>query len=108
EPEGPSSKVGAGFVLRGLMMKEATIEAGRAEFDLLEGCQEWKLRWATGVRPLLDVDVFPAGLLGAAAGRATGLARAVRKRAAVAIKGERGPGSPDDEPADPKHCRRLG
>ncbi|MBL9086153.1 MAG: GNAT family N-acetyltransferase [Planctomycetia bacterium] len=102
------ARAGAGVVLRCLVLKDAVLAAGRHELDLLEGCQEWKLRWATGVRPMLDVDVFPASVGGRVRGSVRGLVRALKARAAAAVHAGRGPGSTSEEPADPKHCRRLG
>lgn len=102
------SRTGAGVVLRCHVLKDATIEAGRTELDFLEGCQEWKLRWATGVRPLVDLDLFPAGAAGRAHGALRGLIRSLKARAGKALHGERPPGRTSEEPADPKHCRRIG
>lgn len=102
------ARAGAGVVLRCLVLKDAVLAAGRHELDLLEGCQEWKLRWATGVRPMLDVDVFPSSVGGRVRGSVRGLVRALKARASAAVHAGRGPGSTSEEPADPKHCRRLG
>ena len=102
------ARAGAGVVLRCLVLKDAVLAAGRHELDLLEGCQEWKLRWATGVRPMLDVDVFPASVGGRVRGGVRGLVRALKRQASAAVHAGRGPGSTSEEPADPKHCRRLG
>ena len=101
-------RAGAGVVLRCLVLKDAVLGAGRHELDLLDGCQEWKLRWATGVRPLLDVDVFPPSVGGRVRGGVRHLVRALKTRASAALHPGRGPGSTSEEPADPKHCRRLG
>lgn len=102
------SRAGAGVVLRCHVLKDATIEAGRTELDFLEGCQEWKLRWATGVRPLVDLDLYPVGAAGRVHGALRALVRTLKARASKAIHGERPPGRTSEEPADPKHCRRLG
>ena len=83
---------GAGVVLRGHVMKDACLGAGRHELDLLDGCQDWKLRWATGVRPLVDVDLFPATLAGRARERVERAVRSLRARAAEAVRGRPDPG----------------
>lgn len=101
-------RAGAGVVLRCHVLKDAVLGAGRRELDLLEGCQDWKLRWATGVRPVLDVDVFPPTAVGRAHGGLRRLVRALKARAAATAHRAHGPGTSPDEPADPRHCRRLG
>jgi CelD/BcsL family acetyltransferase involved in cellulose biosynthesis len=98
---------GAGVVLRAHVLRDEVLAAGRAELDLLDGCNAWKLRWATSVRVLFDVDLYPATLSGRARGAvAQGLA-SLRATAADAIKGMRCPGRSAHEVVDPKYCLRL-
>jgi len=87
--------VGAGVVLRCHVMKDACLGTGRHELDLLEGCQAWKLRWACGVRPLLDTDVFPSTIGGRARERVERVVRSLRARAAEAVRGRPAPGCTD-------------
>jgi CelD/BcsL family acetyltransferase involved in cellulose biosynthesis len=102
-------RTGAGVVLRCHVLKDAVAGAGRRELDLLEGCQDWKLRWATGVRPILDVDVFPPSVPGRVHGALRALVRRLKARASAALHDpDERPGAQADEPADPKHCRRAG
>lgn len=99
---------GAGVVLRSYVLRDEVIGARRTELDLLDGCYAWKLRWATGVRVLFDVDLYPDTIAGRARGAvAAGLA-SLRETAANALKGQRCPGRSDGDTLDPKHCARLG
>ena len=98
---------GAGVVLRSHVLRDEVIGARRTELDLLDGCYAWKLRWATGVRVLFDVDLYPSTIAGRArAVVAQGLA-SLRETAANALKGQRCPGRADHETVEPKHCARL-
>ena len=98
---------GAGVVLRAHVLRDEVLAAGRTELDLLDGCVAWKLRWATSVRVLVDVDVYPATLAGRARGAVAQGVAAVRATAADALRGTRCPGRPEHEVVDPKYCARL-
>ena len=99
---------GAGVVLRAHVLRDEVLGAGRTELDLLDGCYAWKLRWATSVRVLLDVDLYPATLGGRARGAVAQGMASLRATAADAIKGMRCPGRSSHEVVDPKYCVRLG
>ena len=99
---------GAGVVLRSHVLRDEVLAGGRTELDLLDGCYAWKLRWATGVRVLFDVDLYPATLSGRARGAVAQGMASLRATAADAIKGMRCPGRSAHEVVDPKYCARLG
>ena len=98
---------GAGVVLRAHVLRDEVIAAGRGELDLLDGCQAWKLRWATGVRVLFDVDLYPSTLSGRARGAVAQGIASLRETAAQALKGTHCPGRSEHDVVDPKHCQRL-
>lgn len=99
---------GAGVVLRAHVLRDEVLERGRTELDLLDGCYPWKARWATGVRAIVDLELFPATLAGRARGSVAAGVAALRSFAAAKLKGRRCPGLAADMPVDAKHCRRLG
>jgi len=101
------SATGAGVVLRAHVLRDEVIAAGRHELDLLDGCQAWKLRWASGVRVIFDVDLYPATLAGRARGAVAQGVASLREKAADVVKGMRCPGRPEHEVVDPKYCQRL-
>jgi CelD/BcsL family acetyltransferase involved in cellulose biosynthesis len=81
--------VGAGVVLRARVMEEAVAGAGRTEVDLLDGCYDWKARIATGVRVLVDADLYPGTALGRGERLLERAKRAARGRAAAILHGKR-------------------
>lgn len=99
---------GAGVVLRAHVLRDEVLERGRTELDLLDGCYPWKARWATGVRAIVDLELFPATLAGRARGGVAAGVAALRSFAAAKLKGRRCPGLAADMPVEAKHCRRLG
>ena len=52
-----------GLVTIGLTIKEA-IEEGAAEYDLLHGDESYKFLWASEVRPLSRIELYPPGVIG--------------------------------------------
>ena len=44
-------------------IKEA-IEEGAAEYDLLHGDESYKFLWASRVRPLSRIELYPPGVIG--------------------------------------------
>ena len=99
---------GAGVVLRSHVLRDEVLASGRTELDLLDGCSAWKLRWATGVRVLFDVDLYPATLAGRARGAVAQGMASLRATAADALKGMRCPGRSPHEVVDSKYCAKLG
>ncbi len=103
------TSLGVGLVQRALFVTRAGERGPGAEIDFLDGCYEWKIRWATGVRVLLDVDLFPMTALGGGSRLLAGAVRAARSRAATFVKGRRCPGRPDGAiAASPDRCRKVG
>ncbi len=98
---------GAGVVLRAHVLRDEVLERGRTELDLLDGCYPWKARWATGVRAIVDVELYPSTLAGRARGSVAAGVAALRSFAAAKLKGRRCPGLASDVPVESKHCRRL-
>ncbi len=99
---------GAGVVLRAHVLRDEVLERGRTELDLLDGCYPWKARWATGVRAIVDVELYPSTLAGRARGSVAAGVAALRSFAAAKLKGRRCPGLASETPVESKHCRRLG
>jgi CelD/BcsL family acetyltransferase involved in cellulose biosynthesis len=89
-----------GNVLRGIVLAEDVIGAGRTEYDLLEGEEEYKRNWANARRRLFDVEVHRPGPVGRAsallldAGDALRETWRARREAAVPPAGTQSPEEP--------------
>jgi CelD/BcsL family acetyltransferase involved in cellulose biosynthesis len=82
---------GSGTVLKAKVVERACAR-GQHEYDLLRGAEPYKDAWATGTRPLAGVVAVRGvgGHLAVGAQRGTQLARAARRRLAVARRGGAG------------------
>ena len=74
------AKFSTGLVTMGLAIERA-IEEGAEEFDMLQGLEQYKERWADRVRPLGRVECYPPHLRGLIYRRAMELSRAARRAA---------------------------
>jgi CelD/BcsL family acetyltransferase involved in cellulose biosynthesis len=99
---------GAGVALRARVLEEAVAGAGRREADLLDGCYDWKARIASGVRVLLDADLFPGTALGRGERLLERAMRAARARAGAVVRGRRPcPGRAAGHGPDAATCART-
>ncbi len=97
---------GAGVVLRAAVLRHTVVAAGGGELDLLDGCYDWKLRWATGVRVILDLEGYPATTQGRRRHAVESTLLAARERCAALVRGPRCPGRVGDA-MDPRRCREA-
>ncbi|HYR92455.1 MAG TPA: GNAT family N-acetyltransferase [Terriglobia bacterium] len=74
------SKQSVGLVVMGLAIK-AAIEEGVSEYDFLHGDEEYKFHWASGVRDLGRLELYPPHARGRIYKRAIDLNRAARQMA---------------------------
>lgn len=74
------AKFSTGLVTMGLAI-ESAFEEGAQEFDMLQGLEQYKERWADRVRPLGRVECYPPHLRGLIYRRAMELSRAARRAA---------------------------
>ena len=74
------SKYSTGLVTMGLCI-ESAIEEGVAEYDMLQGVEQYKELWAHESRPLGRLEFYPPHVRGLVYRRAMELSRAARKAA---------------------------
>ncbi len=74
----PEAEGSPGTVLRAVALERDVFGAGLTEFDFLDGDEAYKFHWATGVRRLFDVDVYPPTRVGRGVALAMGAARLAR------------------------------
>lgn len=71
-------KQSVGLVTIGLTIQEA-IEEGAAEYDFLHGDESYKFLWASEVRPLFRMELYPPGVAGRMHYKSAGAVAATRK-----------------------------
>jgi len=74
------AKFSTGLVTMGLVIKSA-LEEGAEEFDMLQGLETYKERWADQSRPLGRLECYPPNARGLIYRRAMELSRAARRAA---------------------------
>ena len=74
------SKFSTGLVTMGLAIESAIAE-GAEEFDMLQGLEQYKERWADGVRPLGRLECYPPHVRGLIYRRTMELSRAAKRAA---------------------------
>lgn len=71
-------KQSVGLVTIGLTIKEA-IEEGAVEYDFLHGDESYKFLWASEVRPLFRIELYPPGVAGRMHHQGVGAVAATKK-----------------------------
>jgi CelD/BcsL family acetyltransferase involved in cellulose biosynthesis len=78
------SRQSVGLVTIGLTIREA-IEEGAAEYDFLHGDESYKFLWASEVRPLSRMELYPPGVVGRMHRNSVGAVAATKKLVRRAI-----------------------